>query len=118
MKKLVLAASALSLGLVSGSAGAQVNVTATTTGCFYTSPDAACTVGSASTSLNGLISFTGGSFDVTVGPGANHNFDGTAADNIGQLVLTGAPTSLPTTRCRRRMRRPDPATSRRSVGSP
>ena len=96
MKTSYLAASALTLGLAFGTAGAQVNVTATTTGCFYTSPAAACTVGSASASLNGLISFTGGSFDVTVGPGANHNFDGDAADNIGQLVLTGAPTSLGT----------------------
>ena len=94
MRKVVLAASAVSLALASRGASAQVNVSATTTGCFYTSPDAACTVGSASASLGGVISFTGGSFNVTVGPGANHNFDGDAADNIGRLDLTGAPTTL------------------------
>ena len=94
MKKVLLAASAVSVAIASSALEAQVNVIATTTGCFYTTPDAACSVGSASTNLNGLISYLGGSFNVTVGPGANHNFTGDVNDNIGSLTLSGSPATL------------------------
>ena len=96
MKKFLAAATAVVFASVvaTSSAVAQVNVIATTTGCFYTTPDAPCTSGLTNTNLSGLIDFTGGAFNVIVGPGANHNFDGDLADNIGLLHLIGSPATL------------------------
>lgn len=66
---------------------AQVNIIGTTLGCFYQGPlGGQCSAGSSPTSIGGLT-FTGSTFDVTVGPSGTVEF-GNALNNLGSFSLT------------------------------
>jgi hypothetical protein len=74
---------------VASAANAQVTISGTTSGCFFQGPiGAQCATGSANTSV-GNITFTGGSFSVTMGPGGDFDLDD-SNDNLGRFSLSNA----------------------------
>ncbi len=86
----LLAGAALATAAVSLPAQAQVNIKGTTTGCFFQGTrNNQCNSGT-STATAGNLTFTGGAFDVTVGPSGWQYFDGDVNDNLGRLVMSNA----------------------------
>ena len=74
---------------VASAANAQVTISGTTSGCFFQGPiGAQCATGSSNASV-GNLTFTGGSFSVTMGPGGDFDLDD-SNDNLGRFSLSNA----------------------------
>lgn len=86
----LFAGAALATAAVSFPAQAQVNIKGTTTGCFFQGTRGSQCNSGTSTATAGNLTFTGGAFDVTVGPSGWQYFNGDVNNSLGRLVMSNA----------------------------
>lgn len=81
---------AVSAAAITAPAQAQVQITGSTTGCFYQGTlGGQCATGTGTATV-GNLTFTGRSFDVTVGPNGLNFFSGNANDSFGLFSMSNA----------------------------